>query len=369
MTEHDGSTVFVDRTDVVEQPRDIWPPVVIAKEGIDAEIERLAGLARPADGRRRSLIVHPRAEAPALGLAPGIRVSLEVLLPGEATTPVRHSSSVVNFCIHGAGSCGVDGRTIGFRQHDVWFTPALATYTHRNDTAERQVRLSYSNAALLEALNVHHVEENPADESVAHRTGPAEERDAHPFDEVFRLGEDGAHLMAYERLISPEVVEQRPLHWPWREVKPHLDELEALGADYKGRRLYLLYNPATGRTNGTTNSFFATMCLRPANIVDRPHRHSAAAVNYYFSGHGSSVVAGRTYHWKAGDLMLSAPGWAVHHHRSGDEPVYELTVQDSPLHLGMDSLMWQEDLKRPARLLGSHPGFATNRPEAEASSS
>ncbi len=360
MTDH----IFLDRTDVVDEPREIWPPVVIAKEDIDAEIERLSAVPRPVDGRRRSLIVHPRAEAPALGLAPGIRVALEVLLPGESTNPVRHSSSVVNFSIHGGGQAVVDGRVIDFDQHDVWYTPAMATYAHHNDTAERQVRLSYSNAALLEAINVHHVEDNPTDESVGHDAGPAEERAAHPFDEVFRLGDDGAHLMAYEKLISPEVVEQRPLHWPWGEVKPYLDKLEALGADYKGRRLYLLYNPATGRTNGTTNSFFATMCLRPAGIVDRPHRHSAAAVNYYFSGHGSSVVAGRTYEWKAGDLMLSAPGWAVHHHRSGDEPVYELTVQDSPLHLAMDSLMWQEDLKHPARLLGSHPGFATNRPEA-----
>jgi gentisate 1,2-dioxygenase len=51
----------------------------------------------------------------------------------------------------------------------------------------------------------------------------------------------------------------------------------------------------------------------------------------------------------------------VHHHASNDEPVYELTIQDSPAHLATDSLLWQEDLKRPPRLLGSHPGFETNR--------
>ena len=38
---------------------DLWPSIVIPKEDIDAEIARLAGLPRPADGRRRSLIVHP----------------------------------------------------------------------------------------------------------------------------------------------------------------------------------------------------------------------------------------------------------------------------------------------------------------------
>ena len=35
--------------------------IVIPKETIDAEVERLASLPRPANGRRRSLIAHPRA--------------------------------------------------------------------------------------------------------------------------------------------------------------------------------------------------------------------------------------------------------------------------------------------------------------------
>jgi gentisate 1,2-dioxygenase len=137
--------------------------------------------------------------------------------------------------------------------------------------------------------------------------------------------------------------------------------LQGLGSSYVGRRLYLLYNPATGRTNGTTHNFFATMTVRPPHIVDKPHRHAAAAINYYFSGSGYSTVQGKVLPWKAGDLMLSAPGWAVHNHASNDEPVYELTVQDSPLNIAMDSLMWQEDLKHPARLLGSSYGFDTNR--------
>jgi gentisate 1,2-dioxygenase len=107
------------------------------------------------------------------------------------------------------------------------------------------------------------------------------------------------------------------------------------------------------------------MCLRPANIVDRPHRHVAAAINYFFSGSGDSLVAGRRYEWRAGDLMLTAPGWAIHRHASHDDDVYELTIQDSPLNLAMDSLLWQEDLKHPPRLLGTSKGFATNKSEIE----
>jgi gentisate 1,2-dioxygenase len=64
--------------------------------------------------------------------------------------------------------------------------------------------------------------------------------------------------------------------------------------------------------------------------------------------------------------MLSAPGWATHSHASHDEKVYELTIQDQPLNIAMESLLWQENLKQPAALLGTEPGFATNRGEAAA---
>ena len=59
--------------------------------------------------------------------------------------------------------------------------------------------------------------------------------------------------------------------------------------------------------------------------------------------------------------LLSAPGWAVHNHASYDDYVYELTVQDQPLNIYMESLLWQENLQQPAALLGAQPGFDTSR--------
>ncbi len=104
------------------------------------------------------------------------------------------------------------------------------------------------------------------------------------------------------------------------------------------------------------------MTIRPPSIVDRPHRHVSSAINYYFHGSGYSRVEGKRYEWAAGDLMVSAPGWAVHNHASYDEsPVYELTIQDQPLNIYMESLLWQESLDQPGRILGSDAGFATNR--------
>jgi mannose-6-phosphate isomerase-like protein (cupin superfamily) len=352
---------FVDRTGAAPDQVTWWDPIVVRREDIEAEIERLASQPRPDDGRRRSLIVHPDADEPGLGLAPGIEVALEVLLPGEETRAIRHNSTSVGFCLRGTGEASIADASFAFDQYDVWCTPSMAPYTYRNTGTELHARLAYSNAPLLEKMRVHVVETDfpPPDERAT-----VEEGDRSQIDHLIDL-DGGAQLLSYERLIDPPRIESKPLHWPWVEVKARLDKLHALGESYKGRRLYLMYNPATGRTNGTTFSFFATMCLRPANIVDRPHRHVAAAINYFFSGEGDSIVGGKRYEWRAGDLMLTAPGWAIHRHASHSDDVYELTIQDSPLNLAMDSLLWQEDLKHPPRLLGTSKGFATNRDEIE----
>lgn len=351
----------------LEKPIDFWEPIIISKEMIEAEAQRLAALPRPLNGRRESLIVHPKASEPGLGLAPGIQVKLSVLKPGEESAPFRHNATEVNFCIGGSGYSVMAGKRTDFDRYDVWNSPSYAIYRHVNDGDELQVRLTYSNVPLLQKLNVYIAEENPplvqAVDERGEEKGREDPRRRSPYG-TFQLNEDGAWMMPYETLINPDTVESKPLHWPWAEVQHHLDKLEALGKDYIGRRLYMMYNTCTGRTNGCTPNFFATMCMRPAKIVDRPHRHVSAAINYYFQGSGRSTVQGKVYEWKAGDLMLSAPGWAVHNHASYDETVYELTVQDQPLHIYMESLLWQEDLKLPVAVLGSEIGFGTNRAAA-----
>jgi gentisate 1,2-dioxygenase len=353
---------FVDQTGLTTPALDLWPALLVPKEAIDAEVSRLAELPAPPNGRRSAAIVHPRAQAPGLGLAPGIRVSLDVLKPGEQTTPIRHNSTQVNFCIQGGGYAVVGGRRIGFECYDVWNIPSMHTYWHVNDGAMLQVRLTYSNAALLEKMNVHVVDQNPPESRARQLDAPSGSAAArtNPFG-TLQLTADGAYLMPYEQLINPAPVESKALHWPWQMVKAHLDKLATLGEAYVGRRLYLLFNPATGRTNGTTQNFFATITVRPPHIADRAHRHTSAAINYFFAGRGRSVVEGKTYEWKAGDLMLSAPGWGLHNHASGDEPVYELTIQDSPLNIAMESLLWQEALDGPVAVLGAEQGFSTNR--------
>jgi gentisate 1,2-dioxygenase len=371
MSDNDTQALLVDCCDddfAAMDPEKIkpaadWPPILIPKETIEREIERLADQPRPANGLRRTLFVHPSAPDPGRGLNPGVQVSLDVLKPGEETVPVRHNSTQVNFCIQGSGSCIAGDRRIDYARYDVWNHPSFITYRHINDSKEIHARLTYSNAALLEMMRVHLVEVDPDPAPVGTGAGEVSDdpRRTSPFG-TFEIGEDGAMLMPYERLIAPPPVESPVLHWPWQTVEENLVKLGDLGKDYIGRRLYLLYNPMTGRFNGITPSFFATMTIRPPGIIDRPHRHVSSSINYYFSGSGFSVVEGRRYRWKAGDLQVSAPGWAVHNHASDEgDAVYELTVQDQPLTIYMEALLWQESLKGPKTILGTNPGFATNR--------
>lgn len=358
---------FVNSVEVDNLEHEFWEPVIIRSAEIEAEIQRLADGPMPDNGRRESLVVHPRSIERGLGLAPGTELRISVLRPGESTTPKRHNATEVNFGVRGSGIIEVGDRKFEWSKYDVWNHPGWTSYRHVNNSEELSVRFTYSNAALLERMRVHIIDENPPAPTAIASNGVATNNaeDAPDPSRVSPYGTfelaDGAFLMPYETLISPKVVESVPLHWKWKSVKTELDKLAALGSDYKGRRLYLMYNPRTGGTNGTTPNFFATLTIRPPDISDVPHRHVSSAINYYFQGHGYSRVAGRKYEWDAGDLMLSAPGWAIHNHASGDEAVYELTIQDQPLNLTMESLLWQENLKLDPVLLGVNAGFNTNR--------
>lgn len=355
---------FTDISERAPRKQEFWPTLIVPRAAIDAEIERLASIARPSTGRRSSAISHPSNTGPVPAFAPGIDVTIEVLKPGEESLPVARNSTMVDMCIRGNGTARIGSKAFAVEQFDVWNTPSMDPYVYRNDGRDLFVRLSYSNAPLLERLEVHYVDTNPrlvdADKLQA-AAGPRARDAAESID----LGADGARLLGYEYLVDIDTVEWKPLLWRWKDVNPHLEKVYARDKRYTGRHLYLLYNPATERRMGTSPCFFATIAKYPPDKLDQPHRHVSAAINYYFIGHGRSAVMGKRLEWEAGDLHLSAPGWAVHHHGSREQGFCALTIQDHPLHIAMDSLLWQETMKAPILKLGSQKGFETNLNELE----
>jgi gentisate 1,2-dioxygenase len=339
-----------------EQPTP-WRPFKVPAAAIDATIERLAALPAAADGYRAASIIHPDSTGTVRSFAPGIDVIVEVLLPGESTTPLRRNSSQVVIGIKGRGQVLAGDRSIGLERWDVSNLPSMKPYTYRNDGDGVWARLVYSNRPLLAKMGVSYSEKvDPIHHEASAVPEPSSKYNRTNAPE-FVVSELGSRVRGYEFLTDIEVVANHAEHWPWAEVTKHLSS--DLG---DGKRVILAYyNPATERRNGATHSFFVTATQVPAGFPpisadSRGHRHSSTAINYHFRGTGSSIVDGEEIDWGPGDLLLSAPGWREHLHRPGPDMIGVFTVQDHPLHIGMESLIWQEDMNGPILTLGAEAG-------------
>ena len=241
---------FVDVSGVpVPGEPEYWEPIIFRRAEIDAES---ATAGRPARPRRRP---PPRPARPPPGRRAGPRPGARH--PGDAgacccpaSAPARsaRTSTQVGFCIGGGGRVVIDGAD---RRTS---TATTCGTTRRGDLPLRQRPPTSCRSAsttptppLLEKLERPPRRGRPDGPPAGPRprADDAEPVDARGTQPVRHLPahDDGASLMPYETLINPPAVASRALHWPWLEVKAHLDKLDALGDNYVGRRLYLLYNP------------------------------------------------------------------------------------------------------------------------------
>lgn len=336
-----------------------WDPLLVPKEQIDREIQRLLDVPIPANVMRASSIEHPSAPSAFPSLTPGTRVMVQVLKPGERTVPRRSNSNCIEICIHGGGVIDA-GQPMRAELHDVWTIPPMAVYSHYNDSNEPWAWLNYANTPLLEKLGVLFEEEGSGIGSHETAIEPAGDHAVATYNRVhapdYPIGDSGARLRGYEYLLDIDVVESKSLLWPWKEIAPHMN----LKLGDNGRGIWLLYNPATEGRQGTSASYFATYGATPPGGPsfkgERGHRHISASINYHTRGSGKSVVNGKTVEWKGGDLLYSAPGWSEHAHYWSDEGWTVITVQDHPMHIALNSLLWQEDLNGPIYTLGLEPG-------------
>lgn len=359
---------MMDQRTVAERETEIWSSHIVRRSEIDETIGMLSQGAPGSDGRREALVAHPQSRAPGIGLSPGIAVVFGTLLPGEHTRPRRHNASSFTMAMGGTGQVEIGGRKFDVTARDSWNVPGMRVETLTNTGSEPFTYISYSNSPLLRKLEVFYEEYDPvlgekaaADSQFASTYSSKVARAKEAAGGAIAVGETGAMLLPYEHLIDPDFVESRALLWRWDDVAGHLGIVRSLKTGYTGRPLWCLYNPATGSRNGTTFSFFATITAAGPNFTGPAHRHVSAAINYILDGSGYSIVDGVRLEWEAGDIMLSAPGWAPHGHATKDDGAVILTIQDHPLHIGMESLIWQEDIKGgPILTLGSEAGFGTN---------
>jgi gentisate 1,2-dioxygenase len=350
---------FVDASGKDDKTSPIWSPLKISKAEIDSEVDRLASRPKPNNGRRYSLMVHPDSQWNSL--TPGIRVAVEVLLPGEEMVLPLQSSSSIGFCVSGNSEGVIDGLRHEIGQFDVWSVPNMAAQTYRNSGKDPHVRLTFSDAPLLEQLYAHYVE---GDDVPAKPTSSAPHvRDAMA-DFVYRMPSGQGAIKTFHAFVDPEVVEQHSRLWRWDEVRNFLNGMDKNQPDLRAAIIALLWNPSTGRTNGSTNTLTAWMSggvdpnwTETKWDMARTHRHSITAINYAVSGQWRTVVERQDILWDPGDLIITAPAWGQHSNGRCDREAYTFTVQDTSLHSAMNTSMVQEYMDQPPILLGSHNGF------------
>src|SRR3546814_12837884 len=112
---------------------------------------------------------------------------------------------------------------------------------YRNDGQGLFVRLSYSNAPLLEKLEVHYVDEKPsraaanAKSADSHVDAPSRKHAARDAAKPIAIGDASAQLLGYEWLAAIATVRSNALLLPWQKVEPHLETGTRRELGYKGR--------------------------------------------------------------------------------------------------------------------------------------
>lgn len=355
---------FVDASGEQERMPRFWRAFKVSREEIDGEIDRLKAIARPANGRRLSHIVHPQSTTNSI--TPGIRASIEVIMPGEVVELPATNASSVRICIEGRGEARIDNKAFEVGRLDTWSTPNMAVQTYANRGDAPHVRLMFSDAPLLEHLHALYVSDGTAAEApAAEGEGEPAGHQRHPMaDFVHSLPTGGGALKTYHAFIDPEVVEQTALLWRWEEVKAFLNDMDKDTPDLRAAIIAMYWNPSTGRTHGSTNTITAWM----SGGVDpnwtgrkwdmaRSHRHNVTALNYAVAGNWKTIVEREEILWGPGDLVLTAPAWAAHSNGRFDREAYTFAIQDNALLGALNGTIMQEYVNRPPLHLGARPGF------------
>jgi len=216
---------------------------------------------------------------------------LQVLLPGEAARPHRHSMNALRFVMQGSGAVTVvDGRRCAMEEGDFLLTPGGCWHEHRHEGQGRIVWFDALDVPLHRHLG-----------TADFQHGPAPARPEMPGDEV---------------CVVPNVVpeglppaDHSPVfRYPWAWVKQAL-QFAPFAADGSRRVRYV--NPLTG---GPVMSLIdcSVMELEPGRPT-LPVRSSAESIAVVVEGEGRSRIGDDVLEWREKDILTLPKGvWITH---------------------------------------------------------
>jgi gentisate 1,2-dioxygenase len=261
-------------------------PVAWPWATLEPLVERAIALASPASAERRVLsLIDPSGRPGDFQTTTNLNAGLQILLPGEAARPHRHSPDALRFVLEGGGAVTkVDGTLAKMEFGDLVLTPGWCWHEHWHEGDAPMV--------WLDVLNVH----------------------AHIHNGTFSFEPGPAHDV-------PPPVDVAAFRYPLEEAKRAADAT-APGRD--GARWFRYVDPASGEP---VMPFLDSYLVRlDANQTTLPYRSSAHFICAVAEGRGSTTAGSGTIAWGPRDIFTLPNRATITHH--ADEPTYLFVTTD-----------------------------------------
>jgi gentisate 1,2-dioxygenase len=257
--------------------------------------------------------------------------AVQVLLPGEVARAHRHTPTAIRFIIEGNGAyTAVNGERVYMEPGDLILTPSWSWHDHGNETKQRIVWMDGLDIPLIASLEAMFFQFYSATQVPASRPPNASKA-------MYGLGQLNPTWKKETSKTSPLLL------YSWKQTWEALDSLRAHeGSPFDGIALEYRH-PQTGGSVMPTMACWAQL-LRPSEHT-KAHRHTGSAVYYVVKGEGATVIDGKQFNWRKGDI-IALPPWAIHEHAnsSAKEDAVLFSIQDAPV-LNALGLFYEEESK------------------------
>jgi len=280
--------------------------------------EEAMGMREMAAVERRVLqLVTPHSKWPRAltGSANNLSGNIQVLMPGEAARPHRHSMNALRFVLEGEGAVTiVDGKECEMAEGDLVTTPGWTWHEHIHRGAKPIMWLDVLDAPLHRYLGTDKFQ-----------PGPSNDVPAHAPDRAFSFSGFTPRLTDAQRSFSPL------FRYPWAQAKAAV-AAAPVGPD--GARSVRYANPLDG---GPCMAFLDCCLVELGSGVDTlPFRTSANALATVVEGEGASRVGGAVVEWGPKDVFSLPHGnWISHRAMGGAARLMIATDREVFRRLGL----------------------------------
>jgi gentisate 1,2-dioxygenase len=270
-------------------------------------IDEAMRVTTPAAVERRVLsLIDPESDSPAAGTTTNLSAALQVLLPGEAARPHRHTMNAIRFVIEGKGAHTiVDGKSCVMEEGDLVITPGWTWHEHVHKGRGPIVWMDALDAPLHRYLGTDMFE-----------PGPVHDVPDYPDEAAF--GIPNIVPEGHDRPYSPV------FRYPWAQAAA------AVRAAPKGRdgaRRVHYVNPMSG---GSAMPLLDCYLMQIDRTETIPFRTTSNAVCHVVEGSGSSRVGDETIQWAAKDIFSLPHGnWITHAVESEKATIFLVTDRDA----------------------------------------